>query len=884
MKFNGTSWRLAALVLAVSAGLGGCVGDGGKADVAEVVTGTVSDGMALANATVSITDSSRSDEPTTTVTTDENGRFSFRPGSRVYPFTLSVTSGNKQLFSIVLGSDRHVNINPASTIISQYALRASYGGTAVASSGIGKVTADQVSQAEQLYLQTVRADSPRAAEIFDISPRTKEFQPETATLRSDAYGEYLSLIDVSARQQDNRMVLLNQLPSRFSKVETRVRSGSDDLLTAGLDVAGVLGAKPAYSLPMGTDALRQLSVYNAYHALVDLTAAGGYGLLYGGLSKVPGTEYLAFADDGTGQQNISTLVQIPDGFNRDNPCILVIAAPGLRGVYSANPTAEWALKRGCVVAATDKGAGSGAEHLDSAEGIELDGRIIVSNERANNMQYRSAISTDARKSSEAKTPGRFGFKFAHSRQNPERNWGRNVLDASKLAFYLLNEKYGVPTDIGQRKARVIKPEQTLVIVTGDGEGAAAALAAAEQDQLRLVDGVVAVQPHAQLADAAGIGVNQGGGAVTSFGKPLLDYMTFANLYQPCAGLISSSAPGAALLDATAAGNRCSALYQKGLLTAGTLSGQVAESVQKLRAYGWQPESDVLHGASYMLKTVGAAMAYANAYGKFSVTDNLCGLSYGASDANGSPVQAAPGIRQQLFAESNGMPPYGAISLIYNDAANGNKQQVSQDKFNLGIDWRFAVSPSTGKVDYAFDTAYCLRSLALGKDPVSGAALSAGMQPLADAIKSGVAAASMSAALRGLPTVVVHGRGDSVFPVNHSSRPYVARSLATQGVSNRLRYYEVLNAQHFEGALATLGGFDSRYVPLRPYMLQSLDMMYEHLTLGKALPDSQVVRAVARGGSSGSTPAVTQTNVPRIAAVPAAADLIQFGNSTLSIPN
>ena len=47
MKFDGTSWRLAALVAAVSIGLGGCVGGGGKADVAEVITGTASDGVAL---------------------------------------------------------------------------------------------------------------------------------------------------------------------------------------------------------------------------------------------------------------------------------------------------------------------------------------------------------------------------------------------------------------------------------------------------------------------------------------------------------------------------------------------------------------------------------------------------------------------------------------------------------------------------------------------------------------------------------------------------------------------------------------------------------------------------------------------------------------------
>lgn len=893
MKFDGTSWRLAALVAAVSISLGGCVGGGGKADVAEVITGTASDGVALANASITVTDSSKSDTAAKTITADENGRFSFEPGSRTYPFLLQVSSGDKQFFSVVLGADKTVNISPATTVITQYALKAGNAGNSVNISAVGKLTAAQLATAEQAYLQAVRSDSALAEQVFDASPRTREMVPETTTHRGDAYNEYMSSIDVGIRQQDGRMMVLNRLPVRMKTPQVLAHTGSDDLLTGGLGDTGLVGAAPGY--PAGgffsAADLRVNAVYNQFHALADLTAGGGYGTLYSKAVKIPGTEYLAFADNGSGRENVSMLVQIPDSFNVSNPCVLVIPAPELRGVYGAMPTAEWGLRRGCAIAATDKGAGAGVEYVDSSESMSLEGLIALS-DATKSSQMSTGLDSNTRKNFSLKTPGRYGIKFAHSQQNPEKNWGRSVLDATKLAFYLLNEKYGANADIGTRKTRVIKPEQTLVIVAGDGEGGSAALAAVEQDQLKLVDGVVALQPQAQMAGNNSVALAQGGRAVAVQGKQTLDYLSYANLYQPCAGLLSNSAPGAQLLDTTLATNRCTSLRQKGLLTADTLAGQIAESVQKLRDYGWLADSDELHAASFIFKTAGATNAYANSYGKFDVAKNLCDLSYGATDANGSPqLSAGMSQRLSLFADTNGAPPVGMIDLIYNTAANSNTAVVSVDKdannqYNLGLSWKKAISPSTGRVDYAFDSAYCLRRLAIGKDPVSGAALSDDEQKLADAIKAGLGEVGLSASLQGRPAIVIHGRADSVFPVNHSARPYVARSLAVQGVSNQLRYYEVLNAQHFEGALgdASVGGFDTRYVPLRHYLLQSLDLMYNRLMLNKPLPDSQVIRAVARGGSTGAAPSITLTNAPLISATPASGDLIQYGNSTLSIPN
>ena len=461
------------------------------------------------------------------------------------------------------------------------------------------------------------------------------------------------------------------------------------------------------------------------------------------------------------------------------------------------------------------------------------------------------------------------------------------MDAAKFTFYLLNERFALPADIGSRRLRSIKPENTTVILAGDGEGGAAALAAAEQDVLALVDGAVLAQPSAQIS-ADSVAVVQGNAPVKAAGKLLLDYTSYANLYQPCAALTTPKGPAAALIDTVAAGNRCASLKEKGLLTSDTLTAQASEAQAKLVEYGWQPESAELHGPVYVRSTAGYAMAYTNAYSKLTALDNLCGLSYAAVDENGSPALTSSATRSTLFADGNGMPPYGGIKLINNLSTGGARV------------WTKAVSPTTGRVDYSFDTAYCLRSFALGKDPVSGAPLVDSEVRDADGklvsqdfsgtrantIKASINEVKLTAALQGRPAIILHGRNDGLMPVNHSSRPYVAKSLAVDGVRSKLRYYEVLNAQHYEAALGdpAMPGFDSRYVPLRPYLQQSLDLMYGYLTLKQPLPESQVLRTLPRGGVPGAAPAISSNNVPPISANPASTDIIRFSGSTLSIPN
>ena len=129
---------------------------------------------------------------------------------------------------------------------------------------------------------------------------------------------------------DGNNVPGNTKPAFVGKVTiTHYDGTSDDLLTAGLGANGLASATaPAVANATSPTAaeLRRLAIWANYRALVDTAAKGGYGTLYGpsvdvngnptgGSGMIAGTEYVAYSDDGTGQQNVVLLVQIPDSFD-----------------------------------------------------------------------------------------------------------------------------------------------------------------------------------------------------------------------------------------------------------------------------------------------------------------------------------------------------------------------------------------------------------------------------------------------------------------------------------------------------------------------------------------------------------------------------------------
>ena len=669
---------------------------------------------------------------------------------------------------------------------------------------------------------------------------------------------------------------INVKPSYVGTVGIKSYDGaSDDLLTAGLGKTGLGSAvAPTFANPASPTAseLRKLAIYANYRALVDPTALGGYGLLYGpnvdmngvvtaNEGKIAGVEYLAFSDDGSGRENVTLLVQIPNSFDPANPCIETATSSGSRGVYGAISVAEWGLKRGCAVALTDKGTGTSPHDLQNDTVALIDGTRTTSAAAGNNAFFRANLTTAELAAFNTATPNRFAFKHAHSQRNPEKDWGKFTLQAVEFAFYALNEKFGTLQPDGSR-LRTIKPSNTIVIASGASNGGGSALAAAELDTTGLIDGVAAAEPEVEIPVNAGIVIKKGATTIGTSGKTLYEYLTTSDLYGLCATQSAQLAgsPGAAIFIVPAfAVARCQSLKDAGLLTAATTAAQADEALLKLHNFGYGAESDPLFASLAGAEVYSAvAVSYANSYSRSSVKDNLCGYSFAAVDATGAPTPLAAASLASLFSVGNGVPPGGGVALVNNVAVGGPKRSV------------LSISPSTGRTDYNADGARCLRNLLT----------------TSSALQTGISETYRNGNLRGKPAIIVQGRDDALLPVNHTSRPYLGLNKVAEGGASKLAFIEVTNAQHFDAFIGSslFAGYDSRYVPLHVYLIRALDAVYANLKSGTALPQSQVVRTVPRGGAPGAAPAITLANVPTFVTTPAAANAITVSGNTVSVPD
>ncbi len=670
----------------------------------------------------------------------------------------------------------------------------------------------------------------------------------------------------------------NTKPTFVGTVTKSTYDGTtDDLLTAGLGKTGLAGAAPVVAVPAApTPAeLRKLAVYNNYRALVDMTANGGYGLLYGpnvdingnstlGEGKVAGTEYLAYADDGTGKQNETMMVQIPASFVASKACMVTATSSGSRGVYGAISFAgEWGLKRGCIIAYTDKGSGTGIQDLATDTVTLQNGVRSATAAAGKNSNFTSELSASEVATFNAATPNRQAVKHAHSQQNPEKDWGRDTLNAVRFAFYVLNEERAARNSDGTAKID-FAPGNTIVIASSGSNGGGAALAALEQDTEGLISGLAVSEPSMALAPGGNLIVKRGSVTLNGTGRPLYDYFTLANLLQPCAAMSAAAvgSPAGAFVNATLAANRCAVLKTRGYISGSTPAELATDAMNQLLAYGWQPESNLLQASHYAFVTPAITMTYSNAYGRFSVKDNVCGLSFGATDAAGKPVALGATALAQGFGTGSGVPPMIGINIINNNAPGG------------AVNSPASVSQSTGLLDYNFDAADCQRKLWTGTDAA------------AIRVQAGVKETYRTANLRGKPAIIVHGRADTLIPVSFTSRPYYGYNKVVEGAASKLSYIEVTNAQHFDtfNGNAGLAGYDSMFIPLHVYLMRAMDAVYANLTQNVPLPPAQVVRTVPRGGTPGSAPAITTANVPPISAAPTAANQITFSGNTLTIPD
>ena len=652
-----------------------------------------------------------------------------------------------------------------------------------------------------------------------------------------------------------------------SPTRTHYDGVTDDLLTAGLGRSGLQGTAPGFADPLHPTAaeLRRRTIFVNYGALVDVSSAGGYGTFWGpnvladgtvtaSQGLIAGDETIAYAVQPDGSR-VTLLVQVPDSYDPARGCIVTAPSSGSRGIYGAIATAgEWGLKHGCAVAYTDKGTGTGFDDLQQGVVTLLRGEAVPVAAADGQAQFITNLPPAERDAFNQAHPDRFAFKHAHSQVNPEAGWGQYVLQSIRFTFDVLHERYP-----GARISR----RNTLVIASSVSNGGGASLRAAEQDRRGLIDGVAVAEPNVNPDYVDRFAIVQGGRApVYRHSRTLLDYITLQNVFEGCAN--AAPALAATPLNLAASPARCTALAEAGLLAGTTVADQAADAQRVLNEFGILPEQNATQGALWFLYVPQSiAMTYANAYGRSSVADGLCGYSFAATAAN-QPAPLAPATEAILFSLSSGIPPTGGVNLV-NDLAPGGP---AEDR---------ASTP-----DQDLRGALCLRSLALGYDAATGAPLSEAEAAQSRRIREGVGEIRANGDLHGIPAVIVTGRADDILPPNFASRAYLGLNYAREGRRSQLRYIEVTNAQHLDTLLG-VAGFNSAFVPLHRYYIAALDALYAHLRDGAPLPASQVVHTTPRGtGADGSVPALTAANVPPISAAPGP-DAIAVSADSVQIP-
>jgi hydroxybutyrate-dimer hydrolase len=635
---------------------------------------------------------------------------------------------------------------------------------------------------------------------------------------------------------------------------------ADDLLTAGLGEDGLRGPPPGFANPLHPTPLelRRRAIYMAWRGLVDVTSAGGFGRHFGPAAgqKVPGVEYLVAVKTPDGRGTTSVLLQIPASFDAKQPCLIAVASSGSRGIYGALPTAgEWGLRHGCAVVHTDKGTGMGVWDLDRGHGIRIDG--TPTDDASDPLVTFAPPASGELAKHAASEPHTMLFKHAQSGTNPEADWGTYLLQAIRVAFELLN------AEVGGNLRRPLTPDDTIVIAAGISNGGAAVLRALEKDRAGWIDGAIALEPNAIVhGRTAGISIDGGGRRLHELGIALYDYTALHYLYQPCAMLAETDPPAAFAAPLAAARPKyeqwCRSLQERGFLPAGDVPAAAAAARERLREHGMLDEGLRL-GAFNVGLTLWPAITttYAWAYSRFPAWQPPCGVSFAPVDATGRPRALTDEESLRLFSDGSGIAPTGGVMLVAK-GADGERRLANEGSVDLAI----CLAP-----DAVLDDARR-----------SDLALPAWRDELVQRVRAGQQEIVMSAQVGNRPVIVLHGRADSLIPVNHTSRAYYAVNRRDRGDRDELRYYELQHGQHFDAFLA-MPGFVDRYVPMQAWMNRSFEAMFARLQQGVPLPPSQVLRSRPRGAGE----ALGDEHLGRLQPAPGA-DEITFERGVLHVPD
>lgn len=703
----------------------------------------------------------------------------------------------------------------------------------------------------------------------------------------------------------------NQLPGFIvpGSLEVTEYDGKvDDLLSGGLNADGLKSTDlPGFADPLNpTPAeLRRRAIYTNFRALTDMTTDGGYGLFWGpalapdfgdGVEPglIPGVEYKALMKKPAGSGNVNNVpvvVQIPENFDSEDPCVFLAPPSGSRGYYGGIAVGEWGLFKGCAVVLPGKATGTGFHLLGTDEVYDRDGVLTPADEIGRKAQFAVKETGKLRKFL-ADHPDRVASKHAHSQINPERLWGKLALQGIEFAFWALNKEFDMRRKIAKNdkdndkfddnKRRGFTPANTLVIASGTSNGAGTSLRALEKDRKGVIDALVVIEPNINPDSAGKFVIKFGDDSFAGHGTSLYDNNTLMGLYAPCAALSPSLTGTPFNVDpigapAGARANRCQSLRDFGLLTAGTLDEQANEALAILRAHGYYEEQDTLLGSHEWLNLWRSLNpTYAAAHGRFPVWENLCGISFAATDSDGMPTPVPAGAAAILFSTSGGIPPTGGVNLVNDMAKNGPILE------NL------SVSPTSGRQDLNLDGVRCFRYLATG-DPslLDGWATWKDRKNLRR-VQRGIEETRTTGDLHGTPAMILTGRSDALVFPNYHSRPYYGLNQLVEGDNSRLSYIEVVNAQHFEALISTLWADpatgDIQFVPLHYYLFQALDWMYDYLKgLRNDLPPSQVVRSEPRRDKAYEASDASTNLLPDIQADPPPGDRITYIKEELKIP-
>ncbi len=386
-----------------------------------------------------------------------------------------------------------------------------------------------------------------------------------------------------------------------------------------------------------------------------------------------------------------------------DPCsrFPVPSTRGSRGIYGAIALAgAWGLPRGCAVAYTDKGAGTGYFDIASQTGVALDGS------RQTHGSGDLEFEPDANEDTVNASPY-VATRHAHSRDNPEADWGRHVHDAARFGLQMLDAAYPQHAPFTE--------ENTRIMAVGVSNGGGAVLRAAEQN-VDWLDGVVAISPNIYAGS----------------GRALYDYVSEAALWMPCALLTDNFVDvlvPSAMRSAWQA--RCRSLIDAGLMSA-SMETAPKIALEHLRTNGWTDAAIRVGAMSVQFDLWrSAAVTYASSYSRSGFSDMPCGYGFAATDDNGIPRPADAPMRAAWWSDASGIPPGAGIDIIDGLAKTGN-------------------------ADTVFAGLRCLRDLWTDAD---------------SSLRIGVETTRAELPRDGLSIMVIHGANDGLIPETFSGAAY-----------------------------------------------------------------------------------------------------------------